>query len=87
LLGFASSAFVLIAIYVLARADGWSRKRALLVIFGFVAVPFLAVSLSVSLPLGAFLASTLPKLAGLGLTILLFALAMSVSNKVSHKES
>ncbi len=71
-----------LSVFVLARADGWSRLASWAVAVGIFALPAALFVVLYVLRVPAYVFETVLGVAGLGAFIVLFALAKSVSNKI-----
>lgn len=80
----ASLTLFLATIYVLARADGWSKLSATLVAVGSFAVPAVAVVALIVFPVPAIVSQTVSGAGPVGAMIVLLALAKSVAKKTSE---
>lgn len=71
-----------LSIFVLARADGWSRLASWGVAVGVFALPAVLIVLFYYVRVPAYVFETILGLAGVGAFVVLFALSNSVANKV-----
>lgn len=83
--GFFTLAMILLfglSVFVLARADGWSKPASLGLSVGIFACPAIVFLVLYTLRASAFVFEILLGIAGVGAFVVLFALSKSVSNKV-----
>ena len=73
--GFASLLFFVGAIFVLARADSWSKLSSLLLCLGIVLVPTLSLILAYQWVAPMWVFETVGFLVSVGTMVILFALA------------
>mgnify|MGYP001076631603 CR=1 FL=1 len=77
----ASLLFFLATIYVLARANGWSRLQSAFVVLGVFSVPTAALTAVFMFPVPPIIVETVIGLGPVSAMVILFALAKSVANK------
>ena len=83
---FTSLAFFLLTIYILARADGWSRLKAVLITAAVVVIPGALVFSVFVFPAPTIVVETVSGVGPVGAMVVLFALAKSVANKVDRSQ-
>ncbi len=71
------------SLFVLGRANGWSRLRSSLVATGSIFVPVAAVLVTWSMPLPAYVQDSVAGVAAIAVMIVLYALCRAVADKVA----